>query len=425
MDEEIPARWTPHELHQFLHRGGIDFGDERLFFVAEDPTAATGVPPCDRSFPSIVGLAATIVKHLHDAVRHLEEGERQAAIARGDMPATGGDLADTDPVARELDVEERGNQLRQLGHVLIVLNDASSVLDGATRHLATPRGLAACAGAEPVLTSQPPCPRVLEEWTCAPPLPEKTADGTDGLLGSMDSQVLCNGDTTLLFAPSSPNWQILEDRELVTFAISLGTAYADGRKRLRASADRAALVDAPEDLSTYRRRKLIEVANQVRITELRLTRRIAFADSLLDHARGLVAIRPRRDRALIDHVNERSGVDELRRSMTSTRQVAADRQIDLRDAVRQVGEAERGRGHAWVERFLLAVAVLAFIDLFWWFFDIQQDNYAWNWLAYFEIVVVVLFLVGGLLGWLVFRSGSTHRARRDEESSSMPPSRPG
>jgi hypothetical protein len=229
MDEEIPARWTPHELHQFLHRGGIDFGDERLFFVAEDPTAATGVPPCDRSFPSIVGLAATIVKHLHDAVRHLEEGERQAAIARGDMPATGGDLADTDPVARELDVEERGNQLRQLGHVLIVLNDASSVLDGATRHLATPRGLAACAGAEPVLTSQPPCPRVLEEWTCAPPLPEKTADGTDGLLGSMDSQVLCNGDTTLLFAPSSPNWQILEDRELVTFAISLGTAYADGR----------------------------------------------------------------------------------------------------------------------------------------------------------------------------------------------------
>ena len=73
----------------------------------------------------------------------------------------------------------------------------------------------------------------------------------------MDSYVICNGDTTLLFVPYSPNWQVIEDKELILFALSLGSAYIGSRQLLSARRTSVAEVDTPEEL-TLRDRQQIE-----------------------------------------------------------------------------------------------------------------------------------------------------------------------
>lgn len=388
--QAIPSRWTPHELDLFVRRGGTDFGDERLYFAPEGGDLAHDPPPASAGWTSIIELAARVVADL-------------GALAA----APGGGAGE----AREVTADE----LRQQAHVLVVLSEAGRAIDGRTARIGTPADLAACRGAVPVLTSQPPSPRVPDEWTCAPPLAPSLLTGSDGLVGSMDSQILCNGDTTLMFVPSSPNWQVIEDRELVMFALSLGSAYARQRRLLLVGSEQAMRLDTSEEFTAWSRQELDEMAAAVRVAEQRLTRHVGFADSLLDHARGAVVIRPRRDRALLDHVAGRSGVVDLQEAMSLSRQTAADRLADLRDVAGRVVEAQRSRGQAWVERFLLAMAVLGFIDLLWWFFDVQRDAYAWNWTAYFWAGFSALLLVGALIGVAVFRrTGSATRRRRVE-----------
>jgi hypothetical protein len=214
-----------------------------------------------------------------------------------------------------------------------------------------------------------------------------------------------------MFVPFSPNWQLIEDRELVMFALGLGSAYVLARERLLASAEEAVELHTSEELTLHTRDALEALASEVHAAEQQLNRAISFADELLDHARGAVVIRPRRDRILLDHLSERSGVAELQAAMTSTRQTAFDRLLDLRDVAGRIAEARRRRGEVWVTRLLLAVAVLAFIDGFWWYFDIHRDEYAWNWSLYFVASIGALALVGAVIVVVVFRAGARSRSR--------------
>ena len=391
----IPSQWTPHELDGFMHRGGMDFGPERLYFVPNDAPLPHSPAPDRPTWTSIIELAATIVSDLHSTLAHDP------------------DHGDAAPDGRH-GAEDWSSQLRRQAHVLTVVADASSVLAGGREPIATPADLAACHGAGPLLTTQPPFPRVLEEWTCAPPHAAGgpgDAERDVGLLGSMDSQIVCNGDTTLMFVPFSPNWQLIEDRELVMFALSLGSAYVLARDRLLASAEQAVELHTSEELTLHTRDTLEALDSRVHAAEQQLTRSISFADELLDHARGAVVIRPRRDRILLDHLSERSGVAELQAAMTSTRQTAFDRLLDLRDVAGRIAEAGRRRGEVWMTRLLLAVAVLGFIDGFWWYFDIQRDEYAWNWSLYFAASIGALALVGAVIVVVVFRAGARSRSR--------------
>ena len=43
----------------------------------------------------------------------------------------------------------------------------------------------------------------MEEWVCAAPLTPERLGATDGILGSLDGQVVCNGDSTLIFGKGS------------------------------------------------------------------------------------------------------------------------------------------------------------------------------------------------------------------------------
>lgn len=400
--ERLPGGWTPHDLDQLLHRGGADFGDERLYFVDEDE-AGEGDAVGDHTHPnptwaSFIELAATIVNDLHREVDQFEAEQRRAPAGERE-----GDTRPPAPTPPTLDVDERASLLRQQSHIVVVVTAASSVLAGERRPLPTATAVAGCRGGAALFGPQPPAPRSLEEWTSAPPVVMEDLADRPGIVANMDSQIRCHGDTTLMFVPSSPNWQIIEDQDLIVFALSLGSAYQLGRERLLASSDLAARLDSPEDLAVYGRKELDELARDVRATERRLSDQIGFADKLSGHARSAAVIRPRRDRALIDHIDAASGVDEMERAMTETRGVAADRLDDLRDMIGRIAEAQHRRGQSWVERFLLTVAVLAFVDVVWFFFDIHRDFYD-GWTTYYFVVLGVLVLAAAGVAAVVFRN---------------------
>lgn len=413
------SSWTPHELDCFLHRGGLDFGAERIYFapvgepLPHHPTellrASDGhpLPETDRGtegpWTSLIHLAATIVVDLHRVVARLN-GSTVVAPAGGSKELeSGGRQSQPDPVSYTA-------HLRRQAHVVTLVTECHSVLDGERTPINTPSQLASCSGSVTVLSSQPPAPRALEEWTCAAPLSTDRLAGNAGLLGSLDGQVLCNGDATLIFAPAAPNWQLLEDRELVMLAVSLGSAYTLARRRLLEEIESATALDIADDLASQPREQLRAIAERVRSTEQQLAEWVAYSDSLLEHALGAAVVRPRRDRALLDHIIEHSGVFDLQQALLSSRSVAVDRLDSLRDVAGQIAEAERRRGQDWVERFLMAVAVLAFIDLFWLYFDIERDVDGWGWRLYFAGVVAFLIGAAAVVFLMVF--GRSLKLRR-------------
>lgn len=391
----VSVRWTPHHLDSFLHRCGPDFGEERVYFRSVVDTAAgghSGEPT--KVWAGLLYLVADIVDDLCSGVG--ETGVEETTAAQKGAP----------------DID-RAAQLRRQAHVLAVVSDASAVLDGECEPLRRAEDLAQCLGASPVFSPQPPAPRALEEWICSPP--PAPSDQLGGLVGSMDSRVICNGDSTLIFAPASPNWQLLEDRELVMFAVSLGSSYLIARDGLLQATEQVGRLAGIGDLSSQTRDDLNLAGAKVRAAEAALARWISFADDLQDHALGVAVMRPRRDRALLDHVTESSGVRDLQRALSSTRQAAADRLTDLREMVGEVTEAQRRRGQIAVERFLLVVAVLAFIDLFWFFFDIEREELSLGtWHLYFGAVVTFL-LVGALVIFTkVYQRGSPGAQPEDD-----------
>jgi len=414
--EELSTAWTPHELDQFLHRGGTDFGDERVFFLDE----REGFGPNEHrhpeiSWPSFVALAANIVNELHAWVLHAEHpGQGDAATSANDH-TTEPDPDHVGTVPR--DIDERARLLRQQSHVVVVVSKASSVLGGVPTPLRTAAELAAVRGGALLFAPQPPAPRALEEWTTVPATDLGDVARNRGVLGSGDSQIRCSGDTTLMYVPWSPNWQVIEDRDLVVFALSLGSPYQLGRDRLLASSKEAADLDTSDDPVHLSRDDLQKRSLQITHSSSRLSQQIAFADRIIGHARGAAVIRPRRDRSLIEHVTEMSGVAGLQAAMTETRAVAADRLDDLGDMKARLSEAEVRRGQNWVERILLLVAVLGFVDVAWWFFDINNDGYRWTWSVYYAACMSVLLLVALVLGLVVFGKRG-RRASPDTQTTS-------
>lgn len=378
---QTASGWTPHDLDQFLHRGGQDFGAERLAFLTRKDALAGA--EFDEDLPEwgcIMDLVVHIVRELHDAV-----------------PAPAG--AAPDGPVEQAPVDDIERQVRQQGHILMSVSEVSAVRAANVTAVDSVAGLECVAGADLLFSNQPPLPRALEEWTCAPAI-----SGVDqGLAGPMDSFAVCNGDTTLLFVPFSPNWQVIEDKELVLFALSLGSAYISSRQQLIRTMGSVTALDTPEELALEDRKELERRSIAVQQVEAELNRRTAFADQLIDHARSAVVIRPRRDRALLDHVIERSGVISLHDDLAATRRIANDRATELREVSGKVRDARRRRGEVLVERLLTALAVFAFIDLFWWFFDMHKEGTSEGWTDYFWgstglLIVVALVLTTVVLG---------------------------
>lgn len=415
--DRVPGSWSPHHLDVWLHRGGLEVGEERLYFAPVDGPAAHEPPP--KSWPSLTELAAAIVNDLARSVASLPADPSQGRVGTARGPAAGSEVALGSPPTDDLREPAEGvpgpevpeepqdgvvvpkvsaNELRRQAHVLVVLNEAASVVGGRRTPLRTSAELAACRGSVRLLSSQPPAYRALQEWTCAPPAGARAP--TSSVVGSMDSHIMCNGDVTLVFAPASPNWQLLEDRELIMFALSLGSTYAMVRERLTSATDAVAEVSREEDRIEHDRAGLAALATKVHQCEQDLAHWVAFADSLIDHARGATVIRPRRDRSLLDHVTESSGVQDLQDAMSATRQVASDRLGDLRELSGKLIESERRLGQQSVERFLMVVAVLAFVDLFWFFFDVEEEVLGWSWGWYF-LVVTGIIGAAALVVWRV------------------------
>lgn len=379
-----PHGWTPHDLDLMMRRGGLEFGDESVALVP-GPEDDSGREPTE--FTSLIEFAATVVEDLH-----LEAGRLADRLG----------VAIDDP-ARPLsyDVDRRIQTMRQQAHVVALLTEVEVVGRDGRRRAQGPEQLHSAAGSIVLRSPLPPSPRVLEEWACLPDDADRVAD-REGVLGSMGSQILCNGDNTLVFAPASPNWQLLEDVDLMRFGLSLGSAYALARQRLLACADDARQrLDDEDGVGPDQREQIEGFAAQVRTTEAQLVRLLGLADSLLEHAHGAVVVRPRRDRAILDYVQGASGITDLQESLAGSKSVASDRLADLRDASLRIAEALRRSGQEAVERLLLVVAVLAFIDLFWWSSDIFT-NYGSGSRGVWFIEVLALLLLGVAVAIRVF-----------------------
>ncbi len=396
--------WTPHDLDQFLHRGGQDFGAERLAFLTRKDALAGAA--FDEDLPQwgcIMDLVVHIVRELHDAIP---------------TPA-GSDPDGPDAPVEQAPADDIERQVRQQGHILMSVSEVSAVRGANVTAVHSVAGLEGVAGADLLFSNQPPLPRALEEWTCAPAI-----SGVDrGLAGPMDSYAMCNGDTTLLFVPFSPNWQVIEDKELVLFALSLGSAYISSRQQLIRTMSSVTALDTPEELALEDRKELERRSIRVQHVEAELNRRTAFADQLIDHARSAVVIRPRRDRALLDHVIERSGVISLHDDLAATRRIANDRATELREVSGKVRDARRRRGEVLVERLLTALAVFAFIDLFWWFFDMHKEGTSEGWTDYFWVSTGLLIAVALVLTTVVLGQSRQRGATPGREPEPLNQSR--
>lgn len=400
------AGWTPYELDLMLHRGGSDFGDELVGFLDRDDLNGD-VESEQTPWASILDLAVSMIEELYLVANEptYHSGGSSRSVTAADST---GEVIDK-AVRHQLRA-----MVRQQGHIVVTVAEARAVGPEGTSPLTSADQLLLVAGGSLLLANQPPLPRAIDEWTCAPPVTALPP----GLVGSMDSFATCNGDTTLLFVPYSPNWQVIEDKELLLFALSLGSAYIGNRERLHELMQEALQLTTPEDLTLHQRDQIEAFAAVVNTTEEELTSSTAFADRLIDHARGAVVIRPRRDRMLLDHVMERSGVMDLHADLLATRQTAAARIADLRDTASKIRDARRRRGEVLVERLLLAVAVLAFVDLFWWYFDTHRDPISRGWTIYFWAVTGLLVAAFLVLAAVVLRHAT--RSNRGSTSSMDP-----
>jgi len=349
----VDVPWTPHVIDQFVRRAGEDTGPQEYHLSPRDGDGERGDA---EGFEYLTELVGRIVDDLTAHALRLGGGESTHADG------------DTEFVRRH-------------AQVLSVVTHAVGVLPGSEQPVEDGAALTELFGGSVLWAPQRSFSTSLDEW--ARFADEGTSHSVEGASyrGVRGEHLVCSGDTTLLFAPTAPNWQILEDKELVEFAASLTGAYSTQRDSLRRTVDRAEqalrLSDGADDAEGGWRSvvpRIKGVPSAERLVEAKALRaevsvQLHGVESLVDHARSAQVSRNQRDRAVLRQLCASNGVDELRAALDTTVAAATLQRSVIQTRCEQLEEIRRRRGQRLVQSLLAALAAFAFIDVFWWMDD--------------------------------------------------------
>lgn len=417
-DQDHP--WTPHDLDQFVRGSNRDTGAEELWFRPLDDPGDPLVPPAGTTVHgSLLELAARLVADIAAFAEELAGAGAERDLAdHQHLVEPGPD--DARPASDEVVTAF----LERHAQVLVTVTRATLVGPGTgPRAIESAVSFETALGSRVALTAQRPFAQSILEWLR---YPEPTAEERRERLldGRIRRELLwCSGDVTLVYAPSLPNWQLMETREVIEFAASLTGVYSRRHAWLHrrlAIADRRSrdpLAPAPADgvdpdegsspptgtaTSTKRVRRDLDAARAV---ELDLDECLNHIQVLLDRARNFRMSRDLQSRDIVRHVCGLNGVVDLQDALGAS-VAAADTQQRLVHArverlqstldQRLAAEADerRKRAERPLQYLISALTVFAFIDLFWW------TNDSWQWTANHAVwagQLVFLAVLGGVV----------------------------
>ncbi len=399
--------WTPHVFDQMVRRVAEVTGGEEIWFQSRADQGAT--VPADGTFASFVELAAQIVSDLTAYAQRLRPtGDDDPDVVTGEA----GDAALSAFVVRN-------------AHALVTVTAAVGLGPGGRRvPVETTERLLELAGHHLLFDAQRPFATGLLQWARSTgSVPESSAATvlTTSREGQARELIRCNGDTTVVFAPTSPNWQVLETVELVEFAASLNGIFARRRDwltrwlqedevRSRVLGERAGsdLVEGSAWTADHRVADLAEL----RSVEQALNERVGRVQALLDRATEFMLSRNHHARGLLTYLCERNGVMERRDALEAVVASSSARQDVIRSRVERAAdtaaqavgeqrELRRIRSERPLQIILTVLTVLGLIDLFTWANETWRvsDN-QWVWLA----EVTTLVLMAGAVYVLMRRS---------------------
>lgn len=419
--------WTPHEVDQFVRRANVNVGAEQLWFrlaYAEGSEDSGWDAPSD-AHPTMISLTTAIVSDLQAFAAKLEhfQADRSGTVATH---------ADRDLNDDLLTIERFLS--RHVQTELVAVRASTVSPNGIRTELQEAEDLLSVPGAPVMLLSQRPHSNSLLEWLR---FPKPTASGLtqQQLSGRIRRELVwCGGDTTVVFAPALPNWQLLEAQEAVEFSLSLTGVYSRRLAWLRQCVQRAdtetlrtAVKVAPrndassssppamwKDVDAMNAKELKQELRRVRGAQLALAESINHVQLLLERAREFGVSRDLQSRDLLHHVGSINGVVDLQDALASAIEAAGAQQQVVRARVEQVQQVHDEVSRRPMDVFLGVLAALAFIDLFWWFDDAFFGDWASNAgivrFAFVVQLVILLGLASLILQW--FR-----RSRRSEPSS--------
>lgn len=416
--------WTPHTLDQMIRRGNSNVGDEELGFRQRTDPASGGFEQDDRiAFVSLIDLAARIVADIVAFARTLTELEQQqvdegnAWNPRNPGEDVGSDLsAITDFLGRH-------------AQVLVSVTGAAALRQGQSTPVEDTETFLGLAGASVALSVQRPYAQSVLEWLRYPS-PTEDERYRQLLPGRVRRELIwSSGDTCTVFAPSLPNWQLMETLELIEFAISLTGVYSRRQNWLRQSlavadrstaplGDTAALTPADEargsrrlpsggSLDALSIEQLTAELDRVRAVEVGLDECLNHVQVLLDRARSFRVSGDVQSRELVCHICSLNGVVDLQDGLAASIGAAATQQRLVHARVERIQAAldrrlveeanvRRSQAERPIQLLVSALTVFALIDLFSWSngaWDLGRNRWVWV-VEAFALVVVAGVVVG-------------------------------
>lgn len=420
-----PPGWSPHDIDQLVRLAGEDVGPVSVRFSDRD-----GVNSERRAeFSHLTELVGTVVTDLAVVAEQLEAsggiGDRRLQRLRDRQPGHN----------YEWRRQRNSEFVRRHAQVLLSVADASSVGPHTTRPVAGGEDLRRLFGASVLLSAQRSYSTSLDEWARFETYAEAADWLPDAYRGVRGEMISCSGDTTLVLAPTAPNWQVLEDRELVEFAASLTGAYSMQRLWLGRTVDRASLALRPSGddlhpsettpmavrwwrwLHGRHRSEVKEDLERAQQLDKEVTSQLRAVESLLAHAQSALVSRNQRDRDVLEKLCASNGVDELHDALRATVVAAEAQQSLIRSRCSELEEDRRFQGERLAQSLLLTLGAFAFIDLFWW----AGEVWGLGRKAWLAEVAFIAFVAALVLRFVADPWFERRRRRRARGAPTSPP----
>lgn len=412
--------WTPHTLDQMIRRGNSNVGDEELGFRRRTDAVGGGFEQDGEvAFASLIELAARIVADIVAFARVLTALEQQdeESIARI-TPDPGEDVGS--------DLSGITDFLGRHAQVLVSVTEASAMRLGQLSPVEDSDTFLSLAGATVALSVQRPYAQSVLEWLRYP-YPSEEEQRRQLLPGRVRRELIwSSGDTCTVFAPSLPNWQLMETLELIEFSISLTGVYSRRQNWLRQSlavadrstapvGDSAARTPADErgvrlrpsggSLDTLSTDRLAAELDRVRAVEVGLDECLNHVQVLLDRARSFRVSGDVQSRELVRHICSLNGVVDLQDGLAASIGAAATQQRLVHARVERIQAAldrrlaeeanvRRSQAERPIQLLVSALTVFALIDLFSWSngaWDLGRNRWVW------VVEALALVLVAGVV----------------------------
>lgn len=391
--EDLRARWTPHDLEQWVRRANAEGGAEAIWFVDRE-VAAGGEPPPDpdgelsalpllaRRFDRLVDVAVAVAEHLPAYVHEMLD-----------------DLPEADHGTEPFESPTRLNDLANHAQVVVNARRVGALhRDGTVVPVADPDEIVPLVGSQVLFLHQRPFASSIDEWVRhETPTPKNLLDG----LTPPGDLIHRSDDVTVVCSLGAPNWVAVEYLEMVELTASLAGLFASWRTWL--TREERMLTRHHQDHDLRGQVRAI-AANRHRVTQT------------LEHVHSSQLTRTAIQRRLVGKLIQVSEVTHIERSLrekldsVGARSATIEREIEAREAERA---EQRDVRIAVVAVVLSAVGVAG---VFQWVNSDIFFSEGWGPLRALVITVeVLLALIVGFIVGNMFRS-HTNRSRRRRRS---------